>query len=78
MRIKFGIDEEVKNCPFCGKEPMFYFSPTIHYLEVTIKCRNHCAEQSEFIKEDDSGFYYKNIDKTCEKIIRKWNTRAKE
>lgn len=76
MRVKFGVDAEIKKCPFCGKNPVFYFNPLVTNIEIVIKCRNRCAEQSEYVKEDYNN--YNAINEACEKVIKKWNTREKE
>lgn len=78
MRIKINIDLEAKNCPFCGKPPVFYFDTSgVFGLKVCIKCPDECVSKSEEIKHDSHG-YYCDVEKACERLIKRWNTRAKE
>lgn len=78
MRIKINVDLEVKNCPFCGKPPVFYFdSSGVFGLKVRIQCPNGCVAKDEEIKHDSYGYYH-DIESACEKLIKRWNTRVKE
>ncbi len=77
MRIKINVDLEAKNCPFCGKPPVFYFSTSGFGMKVSIQCPDGCASKSEDIQHDSHG-YYKDIESACERLIKKWNTRVKE
>ena len=76
MRVKFGIDAELKKCPFCGKDPVFCFNPLTTNILIIIKCRNGCAEQSEYVKEGYNN--YNAISEACKKVIHNWNIRKKE
>lgn len=77
MRIKINIDLEAKNCPFCGKPPIFYFDTSGFGMRVRIQCPDECASKGEDIKHDSYG-YYKDVENACERLIKKWNTRAEE
>lgn len=78
MRIKINVDLEAKNCPFCDKSPVFYFDAFgFSGIKVRIQCPEGCAAKDEEIKHDHHGYYH-DIESACERLIKKWNTRAKE
>lgn len=78
MRIKINVDLEAKNCPFCGKPPVFYFGTYgFSSIKVYIKCPEECASKDEEIKPDKYGCYC-DVEAACKRLIKKWNTRAKE
>lgn len=78
MKIKINVDLEAKNCPFCGKPPVFYFDTSgIFSFRARIKCPDECVSRSEDIQHDSCG-YYEDVEAACGRLIKKWNARAKE
>lgn len=63
--------EIIKKCPFCGKEPQFYFNcGTFGYTPnmYTIKCQ--CGAEMKLIDN-----FCNLIDECKYKLIEKWNER---
>lgn len=75
VKINYNINSEIKGCPFCGSDPELYFGgQATGDITAIIKCKHGCAAVYEKTKLDSS---LKEVLECCQKVIERWNTRAK-
>lgn len=75
-KINCNIDLEIKECPFCGDDPLFFFTGcSFGEIDIFIKCKHGCASKYNKIHYEAP---IEEIQRMCQEVIKKWNTRAKE
>ena len=66
--------DEIKNCPFCGKEAMLFVE---EYGGVAVKCTNFDCGMMTPLYRDNLSYSWGKEGKSCavNRAIRKWNRR---